>query len=140
MARPISRARGGLKGLPYSTGKVPSKTGARDGRQAVPGTFAARVLAVVRRIPPGRVATYGDVAALAGRPRASRAVGNIMRSCGRIDVPCHRVIAAGGRLGGYGGQEQLKRSLLVAEGIRVSGRRVQDLDRVRVSGSRSRSR
>jgi O-6-methylguanine DNA methyltransferase len=98
------------------------------------------VLAVVRRIPPGRVATYGDVAAFAGRPRASRAVGNIMRSCGRIDVPCHRVIAAGGRLGGYGGQEQLKRSLLIAEGIRVSGRRVQDLDRVRVSGSRPRPR
>jgi O-6-methylguanine DNA methyltransferase len=105
-----------------------------------PTDFTARVLAVVRRIPPGRVATYGDVARLAGRPRASRAVGNIMRSCGRIDVPCHRVIAAGGRLGGYGGHELLKRSLLVAEGIRVSGRRVQDLDRVRVSGSLSRSR
>jgi O-6-methylguanine DNA methyltransferase len=89
------------------------------------------VLAIVRRIPPGRVATYGDVAALAGRPRASRAVGNIMRGCRRPDVPCHRVIAAGGRLGGYGGQEVLKRSLLVAEGIRVSGSRVRDLERIR---------
>jgi O-6-methylguanine DNA methyltransferase len=89
------------------------------------------VLAIVRRIPPGRVATYGDVAALAGRPRASRAVGNIMRGCRRPDVPCHRVIAAGGRLGGYGGREVLKRSLLVAEGIRVSGSRVRDLERIR---------
>jgi O-6-methylguanine DNA methyltransferase len=90
-----------------------------------------RVLAVVRSIPPGRVATYGDVARLAGKPRAARAVGNIMRGCGRPDVPCHRVIAAGGRLGGYGGNEVLKRSLLVAEGVLVSGSRVRDLDKVR---------
>src|ERR1700687_5992380 len=90
-----------------------------------------RVLWVVRRIPPGRVATYGDVAALAGRPRASRAVGNIMRECRRPDVPCHRVIAAGGRLGGYEGREVLKRSLLVAEGIRVSGSRVREFEGIR---------
>jgi O-6-methylguanine DNA methyltransferase len=96
--------------------------------------FAARVLFVVRRIPPGRVATYGDVARLAGRPRAYRAVGNIMRGCRRPDVPCHRVIAAGGRLGGYGGQEALKRALLGAEGVTVSGSRVRELDRVRWKG------
>ena len=93
-------------------------------------TFTNRVLTVVRRIPVGRVSTYGDVAALAGRPRAARAVGNIMRTCQRRDVPCHRVIAAGGRLGGYGGSEALKRSLLTAEGVVVSGRRVRELDRV----------
>ena len=93
--------------------------------------FSLRVLSVVRRIPPGRVASYGEVAAFAGRPRAARAVGNIMKGCGRSDVPCHRVIAAGGRLGGYGGSELLKRSLLVAEGVIVSGTRVRELDRVR---------
>jgi O-6-methylguanine DNA methyltransferase len=86
--------------------------------------FKTRVLATVRRIPPGRVATYGDIAALAGRPRAARAVGNIMRDCRRPDVPCHRVIAAGGRLGGYGGSESLKRSLLLAEGVQLRGARV----------------
>jgi O-6-methylguanine DNA methyltransferase len=88
-------------------------------------------LSVVRRIPPGRVATYGEVAALAGKPRAARAVGNIMRECTRRDVPCHRVIAAGGRLGGYGGSEGMKRALLAAEGVTVSGARVRDLARVR---------
>ena len=93
--------------------------------------FSRRVLSVVRRIPPGRVATYGDVAAMAGRPRAARAVGNIMRECRRLDVPCHRVIAAGGRLGGYGGREALKRSLLAAEGVLVSASRVRELDRIR---------
>src|SRR5881227_2288629 len=96
--------------------------------------FAARVLSIVRRIPPGRVATYGDVARMAGCPRAARAVGNIMRGCGRRDVPCHRVIAAGGRLGGYGGSEALKRALLAAEGIIVSGSRISELDRVRWTG------
>jgi O-6-methylguanine DNA methyltransferase len=100
--------------------------------------FSRRVLSVVRRIPPGRVATYGDVAALAGRPRAARAVGNVMRGCGRPDVPCHRVIAAGGRLGGYGGSELLKRALLVAEGVPVAGWRVRELERVRWRPSRKR--
>jgi methylated-DNA-[protein]-cysteine S-methyltransferase len=89
------------------------------------GSFAQRVLSAVRRIPTGRVATYGDVAAAAGRPRAHRAVGNIMRDCKARDVPCHRVIAAGGRLGGYGGNLELKRALLRAEGIIVSGSRIR---------------
>ena len=102
-------------------------------------TFADRVLSAVRRIPVGRVATYGDVAALAGRPRAARAVGNIMRRCSRPDVPCHRVIASAGRLGGYGGNEALKRALLIAEGVPVSGSRVRELNRVRIKvGPRGR--
>jgi O-6-methylguanine DNA methyltransferase len=87
--------------------------------------FRAKVLAVVRRIPRGRVATYGDIAALAGKPRAARAVGNIMKGSGRAGVPCHRVIAAGGRLGGYGGNEILKRAMLVAEGVEIHGSRVR---------------
>jgi O-6-methylguanine DNA methyltransferase len=90
-----------------------------------PSDFTRRVLSVVRRIPVGRVATYGDVAARAGRPRAARAVGNIMKTCTLRDVPCHRVIAAGGALGGYGGNLELKRSLLRSEGILVSGKRIR---------------
>jgi len=105
-----------------------------------PTLFEQRVLTAVRRIPPGRVATYGDVAAMAGRARAARAVGNIMRDCRRRDVPCHRVIAAGGRLGGYGGSESLKRALLAAEGVVVAGSRVRELDRVRWKASRRRTR
>jgi O-6-methylguanine DNA methyltransferase len=89
------------------------------------------VLAVVRRIPPGRVATYGDVAAVAGRPRACRAVGNIMRACGRPDVPCHRVVAAAGRLGGFGGNAEMKRALLRAEGIAVTASTIRDFQRRR---------
>jgi O-6-methylguanine DNA methyltransferase len=83
--------------------------------------FSSRVLSVVRRIPPGRVSTYGDVAAMAGRPRASRAVGNIMRHCSDSSIPCHRVIGAGGKIGGYGRDLNMKRVLLAAEGIIVFG-------------------
>ena len=86
----------------------------------------------MRRIPPGRVATYGDVAALAGSPRAARAVGNIMRECGDPGTPCHRVIAAGGALGGYGGNIQLKRQLLQREGVVVVERRVKAFKEVRI--------
>ena len=93
--------------------------------------FTARVIATVRRIPPGRVATYGDVAAVAGRPGAARAVGNIMRQCGSRNVPCHRVVAAAGRLGGYGGETGLKRSLLQAEGIVVRASRIRHFERCR---------
>ena len=102
--------------------------------------FVQRVLTVVRRIPVGRVATFGDVAALAGQPRAARAVGNIMRDCRRPDVPCHRVIAAGGRLGGYGGSEALKRALLASEGVIVSGSKVRELDRVTWNPRKSRTK
>jgi O-6-methylguanine DNA methyltransferase len=98
-------------------------------------SFAHRVLAVVRRIPPGRIATYGDVARMAGRPRAARAVGNIMRNCSRHDVPCHRVVAAGGQLGGYGGSLGLKRSLLRAEGLVVVGSRIREANARRWTGS-----
>ena len=89
--------------------------------------FTARVLSVVRRIPVGHVATYGEVAALAGHPGAARAVGTIMRTSRRPDVPYHRVIAAGGRLGGFGGNEAIKRALLIAEGVIVVGLRIRNL-------------
>jgi O-6-methylguanine DNA methyltransferase len=93
--------------------------------------FHRRVLTVVRRIPSGRVATYGDVAELAGAPRAARAVGAVMRTAGVPGVPCHRVVAAGGQLGGYGGHEGLKRALLRAEGIVVTGTKIRDFARRR---------
>ena len=87
--------------------------------------FRRRVIAAVRRIPAGRVATYGDIAAMAGRPRAARAVGNIMKGCGDVGTPCHRVIGAGGALGGYGGYVQLKRELLRREGLEVGMSRIR---------------
>ena len=93
--------------------------------------FRRRVLTVVRRIPVGRVTTYGTVAQLAGKPRAARAVGNIMRDARVPHLPYHRVVAAGGLLGGYGGNLSLKRALLRAEGLTVTSARVRHFDRVK---------
>jgi O-6-methylguanine DNA methyltransferase len=92
--------------------------------------FERKVLTLVSRIPVGRVITYGDVARLAGRPGAARAVGNIMSQADRPGLPYHRVIAAGGALGGYS-DLPLKRALLAAEGLTVTPRRVVGFARVR---------
>ena len=96
-----------------------------------PSAFARRVLVLLRRVPPGRVVTYGDLARLAGKPGAARAVGNIMREAREPGLPYHRVIAAGGRLGGYGGQEGLKQALLRQEGLPVGAGRVRGFARYR---------
>jgi len=93
------------------------------------------VLTVVSRIPPGRVATYGDVASLAGAPGAARAVGNVLALADRPGLPYHRVIAAGGQLGGYS-DLAIKRALLAAEGLEVTARRVRGFARVRWTGAR----
>jgi O-6-methylguanine DNA methyltransferase len=86
-----------------------------DGR----GTpFQRRVWEALRRIPYGRTLSYGEVAARVGRPRAFRAVGQANgRNPIPLIVPCHRVIAAAGRLGGFGAGLELKRTLLEIEGI-----------------------
>ncbi|HEX2441846.1 MAG TPA: MGMT family protein [Methylomirabilota bacterium] len=60
-------------------------------------TFRSEVYALVRRIPRGHVATYGQVAVLVGRARSARAVGGAMRSC-PDDVPWHRVVNSQGRI------------------------------------------
>jgi methylated-DNA-[protein]-cysteine S-methyltransferase len=69
----------------------------------------------------GETVTYGELADLAGRPRAARAVGSAMRDNPLpFVIPCHRVVAAGGRIGGYGGGRNavsLKRRLLEREGV-----------------------
>jgi alkylated DNA nucleotide flippase Atl1 len=70
-----------------------------EGLDAVKDTFGARAHAAVRAIPPGRVASYGAVAAAAGRPGAARAVGRILRGVGeREDVPWWRVINSRGEI------------------------------------------
>ena len=83
--------------------------------------FQRSVWEAMREIPPGKTKSYGDVARAIGRPKAVRAVG---QACGAnpipLFVPCHRVVAAGGRLGGFSGGLPLKRKLLEREGVRFS--------------------
>src|SRR5262249_37691090 len=91
------------------------------GRQA---KFTTRVLAAIRRIPAGKVATYGDVAKAAGFPRAARGVATALRGTGSIGIPWQRVLGSGGKilLTGQNGYEQRLR--LEAEGVQFRGGRV----------------
>ncbi len=79
--------------------------------------FARRVLGELARVPYGRTATYGELAARVGNPRAARAVGTVMnRNPIPIVLPCHRVVGADGSLVGYGGGLERKEALLRLEG------------------------
>jgi methylated-DNA-[protein]-cysteine S-methyltransferase len=79
--------------------------------------FHRRVLDATRRIRPGEVRTYSQVAARAGSPRAMRAAGNALHTNPvAIVVPCHRVVRTDGSLGGYGGGLPVKEWLLSHEG------------------------
>lgn len=94
--------------------------------------FETRVLETIRRIPRGEVRPYRWVAEAVGRPKAVRAVGNVMaRNPIPLLLPCHRVVPNGGGLGNYGWGPAMKRRLLDAEGVPV-----EELDRLARAGTR----
>jgi len=95
-------------------------------------SFDQQVLLAVREVGWGRVASYGEIARRIGSPRAARAVGGAVgRNPIALLIPCHRVIAADGTLGGYGGDGMVerdqalerKRDLLLREGLHIQARR-----------------
>ncbi|CAN5811261.1 methylated-DNA--[protein]-cysteine S-methyltransferase [soil metagenome] len=94
------------------------KRQAFDVPMAATGTpFQQRVWRALGEIPYGETISYGELAAHVGQPGASRAVGSANgRNPISIIVPCHRVIAADGGLGGYGGGLDRKQTLLALEG------------------------
>ncbi len=94
-------------------------------------TFSEKVYAFTKQIPRGKVATYGQIARLAGNPCAARAVGMCMKKNPYIPlVPCHRVVGSDGNLTGYSVREGLvtKKAILLAEGVVFRGDKV-DLQR-----------
>lgn len=120
----VTRPRGAL-GAVVNRLKQYAQSGAEDFRDVPvaldPMTpFQAAVIAACRSIAPGQTRTYADLAEAAGAPRAARAVGNCMRTnTVPLIIPCHRVVAAGGKLGGYSAGQGLsiKRRLLALEGV-----------------------
>jgi methylated-DNA-[protein]-cysteine S-methyltransferase len=104
-------------GAPDTFGDVPIDHAGRT-------VFQRVVLEQCRQIPIGTVVTYSQLAAAAGHPRAARAVGSVMAG-NRVPlvIPCHRVVAAGGRLGGFSAPAgtAMKRRLLELEKNTHSG-------------------
>ena len=82
------------------------------------GAFTLTVLQALREIAPGTTTTYGALALLAGRPGAARAVGQAVGANPvPVIVPCHRVVASNGSLGGFSAGLDRKRALLDHEGV-----------------------
>jgi O-6-methylguanine DNA methyltransferase len=90
-------------------------------------SFKDKIYSISRKIPKGKVATYGQLAKLAGKPKASRAVGAFMRTNPDAPhTPCHRVVAADGSLTGYSGTGGIKKKkeMLIAEGVKFKREKV----------------
>ena len=90
-------------------------------------SFRNRVYQIVANIPKGKVATYGQIAKLAGSPKAARAVGICMKTNPFApQVPCHRVVASDGKLTGYSAGSGIitKKEMLVKEGVKFKGENV----------------
>lgn len=84
-------------------------------------TFRERVYDVVAAVPAGKVISYGEVARLAGSPRAARAVGSLMNSDeGFHGLPCHRVILGNRHVGVYAGGPEVKAEMLRKEGVIIT--------------------
>ena len=82
--------------------------------------FKDRIYKLTRQIPAGKVATYGQLAKLAGSPGAARAVGMAMKTNPDAPhTPCHRVVSSNGQLTGYSGNGgvKTKKAMLLAEGV-----------------------
>ncbi len=94
------------------------------------GTFE-RIYAVVRKIPAGKVATYGQIARLVGMPRNARVVGYAMSGCKWKDVPCHRVVNRFGGLcpGFLPSGKETHRMLLEMEGVAFLSDGTVDMER-----------
>jgi methylated-DNA-[protein]-cysteine S-methyltransferase len=82
--------------------------------------FQQAVWKALREIPRGKTISYAEMALRVGKPGAARAVGSALgRNPIPILFPCHRVIAAGGGIGGFGGGLEMKRLLLKQEGVKI---------------------
>ena len=108
----------------------PTGVGVEDLDPSACTAFQARVYRELMKVGFGRLITYGELAARAGRPGAARAVGQAVgRNPWPVFVPCHRVVAAGKRVGGFSAGPQWKRSLLAHEDWTIADGRLKEANR-----------
>ncbi len=85
----------------------------------IKNSFSEKVLIVVSEIQKGEVLTYKEVAKKAGKPKAFRAVGNILHKNYDSKIPCHRVVRSDGKTGGYNRGKKRKMEILKKEGVEI---------------------
>ena len=90
--------------------------------------FSEKVYTLCRKIPKGKVSTYGEIAKKLNS-RAYRAVGNALNKNKSSEVPCHRVVNSKGELHGFATGLKNKAKLLRKEGIKIKNNKVQDFER-----------
>jgi O-6-methylguanine DNA methyltransferase len=98
--------------------------------------FCDNIYRIVRKIPKGKVATYGQIALVSGNPKSARAVGMCLKKNPFApNVPCHRVVAADGSLRGYSAGQGIKtkKEMLIYEGVKFIKGKV-DLSKSRFIG------
>jgi methylated-DNA-[protein]-cysteine S-methyltransferase len=88
-------------------------------------SFSEKIYAMTKKIPWGKVSTYKQVAILAGKPNAYRAVGNVLNKNSDKSVPCYRVVRADGSVGNFnrGANEKIK--TLKSEGIEIENKKIE---------------
>lgn len=93
-------------------------------------SFSKQVYEITRKIPKGKVATYGQIAKILGRPKAARAVGQALhKNPYALIVPCHRVVATNGHLCGFAKGLEAKEKLLREEGVKFKDDLCVDLSK-----------
>lgn len=123
------------KGLVLSSSNIPSKS-----EEIVTKSMLKNedVYDLLRKIPAGKVTTYGALAKALGNPSASRIIGRILgQNPNPIKVPCHRVVMSDGKLGGYAYGTAKKRELLEKEGLYFTNGIISDFKNVRVYPSQA---
>ncbi len=92
--------------------------------------FRDKVYELCRKVPRGRVTTYGELARAAGNSKAARAVGQIMNvNPDAPQTPCHRVVRSDGSVGGYRFGESKKVKRLRSEGIEIKSGRIKNFEK-----------
>jgi len=91
-----------------------------------------KVYELTKKVPRGRVTTYGEIARRVGGKKYARAVGKILNKNSNQEVPCHRVVMSNGEVGGFrrGISEKIK--ILKKEGVKIKGEKIIDFERVLV--------